>query len=119
MNGRVDGVVDDLTALGENVDSKDGENVKYTAQNRTTAEKERARANIGAAPTENPVFTGELALGNGFGASVLFNVTTQGGVTALDFSQSRSESKVSLARSTSRRLLPRATLITSLAMSML
>ena len=88
VNERVDGVVDDLTALGENVDSKDGENVKYTVQNRTTAEKERARANIGAAPTDNPVFTGELALGNGFGASVLFNVTTQGGVTALDFSQS-------------------------------
>ena len=87
-NERIDGVAGDLTALSENVDTKDGENVKYTAQNRTTAEKEKARANIGAAPTENPVFTGELALGNGFGASVLFNVTTQGGVTALDFSQS-------------------------------
>lgn len=88
VNERVDDVRDDLTALGENVDSKDGENVKYTTQNRTTTEKERARANIGAAPTDNPVFTGELALGNGFGASVLFNVTTQGGITALDFSQS-------------------------------
>lgn len=88
VNERVDGVEDDLTALGENVDSKDGENVKYIPQARSTAEKARARANIGAAPTDNPVFTGELALGNGFGASVLFNVTTQGGVTALDFSQS-------------------------------
>lgn len=88
VNERVDGVADDLTALGENVDDKDGENVKYTVQARSTAEKGRARLNIGAAPTDNPVFTGELALGNGFGASVLFNVTTQGGVTALDFSQS-------------------------------
>ena len=88
VNERVDGVVDDLTALGDNVDSKDSENVKYTVQNRSSADKARARANIGAAPTEDPVFIGELALGNGFGASVLFNVTTQNGIVALDFSQS-------------------------------
>lgn len=88
VNGRVDGVVDDLNSLSDNVDTMDGENVKYVAQTRSAADKARARSNIGAAPTENPVFIGELALGNGYGASVMFNVTSQGGVVALDFSQS-------------------------------
>lgn len=88
VNGRVDGVTDDLAALSESVDNKDGENVKYIVQNKSATEKERARSNIGAAPTENPVFIGELALGNGYGASVLFNVTAQGEIIALDFSQS-------------------------------
>lgn len=82
---RIQQVQDDSDNLSDAVSELSANSVSYLAQNKTLSEKLRARANIGAVGTQDPVFTGELTLQSGYGSAITFTVTTSQDIVALNF----------------------------------
>ena len=85
LEGEIDNLGDAIDDVSDTVDALDAETVKCVEQNLTSGQKEIARNNIDAPSTQNPVFTGELVLDSGYGASVNFTVTKVDGRTVLYF----------------------------------
>ena len=75
--------------MGGDIDTIEDRAVQYDVQTPTAEEKAIARSNIGAAPTQDPQFTGELVLNSGYGAAVNFTVTRSGNNTILYFNPVR------------------------------
>ena len=87
--GDIEALQDAVAGLGDDLSDLNLDCVKYTAQTKTSGEKDRARLNIDAASTHDPIFTGELLLQSGYGAAVNFTVEQSGNNVVLYFNPNR------------------------------
>lgn len=88
IEGNADDIIDlqhQIDTISTAIDDLSGEIVKYEPQTPTAQEQAIARNNIGAAPTQDPVFSGTLLLASGYGTLVNFTVTEVNDVPVLYF----------------------------------